>query len=80
MEMIAVPRNYGYVELRLKAVMDEKNIKRGTLARSIGARFEVIDHWYNGGMAELDLDVLARICCVLECEVSDLLVYHRGEE
>lgn len=76
--MITTPKDYGAVELRLKAIMDEKQIKRGTLARCVGTRFEVIDRWYHGDVDKLDMDVLARICCVLECEVADLLVYRHG--
>ena len=79
MEMITTPKDYGEVKLCLKAIMDEKQIKRGTLARCIGTRFEVIDRWYNGNVDKLDMDVLARICCVLKCEVGDLLEYRHGE-
>lgn len=77
--MITTPKDYGEVKLCLKAIMDEKQIKRGTLARCIGTRFEVIDRWYNGNVDKLDMDVLARICCVLKCEVGDLLEYRHGE-
>ena len=53
--------------------MDSKGITRGSLARSINTRFEVIDKWYNGNIEKIDLDILARICFVLDCEVEDIL-------
>ena len=70
-------KNYGKISLRLREVMDARQITRNTLARSINARFEVIDKWYNNDVEKLDLDILARICFVLNCSVSDLLEYER---
>jgi putative transcriptional regulator len=72
-------RKYGHIELRLKQYMDERGISRNALARSVNARFEVIDKWYSGKVEKLDLDVLARICYVLDCSVSDILVYTRDD-
>lgn len=66
-------QEYAHISIDLKSIMDARGINRNTLARSIGARFEVIDKWYNGEIVKLDLDVLARICFVLECEPSDIL-------
>ena len=67
--------DYGHIKLNLKEIMDKKNVSRNALARSINARFEVIDKWYNGQVEKIDLDVLARICYVLECSPSDILIY-----
>lgn len=62
-------------EMRLARMLDEKGISRYALAKRTGTRFEVIDRWYNGNVEKMDLDILARICYVLECDVSDILVY-----
>ena len=61
--------------MRLKEIMDAKGIKRHTLDRAIDTRFEVIDKWYNNKVENLDLDILARLCFVLECSIEDLLHY-----
>jgi len=66
---------YGFVRLKLREMLDARGMSRNALARSVGSRFEVIDKWYRGDIAKLDLDVLARICHVLGCGVSDLLEY-----
>ena len=71
-------QDYGRIELQLGALMEERNIKRNELARHIDARFEVIDKWQKGEVTKLDLDVLARICYVLDCSVSDILKYKEG--
>ncbi len=76
-ETIVVLRDYGRVRLKLKELMDSRGINRNALARSIGARFEVVDKWYQGNVEKLDLDILARLCCVLHCRVEDLLEYDK---
>lgn len=70
-------KNYGETDLKLKALMDSRNISRNYLARSINARFEVIDKWYNNDVEKLDLDILSRICFVLDCKIEDLLEYRK---
>lgn len=66
---------YGHIEINLKNIMNKKNVSRNALARAINARFEVIDKWYNGHVEKIDADVLARICFVLECSPSDIIIY-----
>lgn len=68
-------KDYGKVKLKLKDRMDERGLTRSRVANDVGTRFEVIDKWYNNEVERLDLDVLARICYILECEVGDLLEY-----
>lgn len=68
-------RDYGRVEMHLGELMDRMQINRNALARSTDTRFEVIRKWYDGEVEKMDLDVLARICYVLGCSVSDILEY-----
>lgn len=66
---------YGKITVDIKVLMEEKGINRNMLARSINARFEVVDKWYNGHVEKIDADVLARICFVLECTPGDIIKY-----
>ena len=68
-------KKYGHIEINIKPIMDKKNITRNALARAINARFEVIDKWYNGHVEKIDSDILARICFILECTPSDIIIY-----
>ena len=76
---VLIRADYGTVELRLKELMDERGITRNQLAKLIDARFEVVSKWYNGKVEKLDLDILARMCYALDCEVSDIVVYVSGD-
>lgn len=71
---------YGSICLHLREVMDQRGINRNQVAKSIGSRFEVVDNWYHGDMEKLDMDVLARLCFVLDCRVEDLLEYRKNAE
>lgn len=73
-------KNYGKINLKLKEYMDNAGITRNALARRINTRFEVIDKWYNNKVENIDMDILARICFVLACNINDVLEYKRPDE
>lgn len=74
-DSIILIKDYGKINLKLKQLLDERNITRNYLARAVNTRFEVIDKWYENDVEKIDTDILARICYVLKCKVSDLLEY-----
>ena len=61
------------IRVRLREVMDAAGMKRGTLARKTGLRFEVVNRWYEGDIRQVDLDVLERMCEAIGCQPSDVL-------
>lgn len=72
--------DYGKIKLHLNELIKEKGMNRNSLAKAVNTRFEVIDKWCKNRVEKLDMDILARICFVLECEVSDIIEYEeRGE-
>ena len=76
-ESVLTVKEYGKINICLKELLDEKNMKRNTLAELVGTRFEVINKWYKGNVEKLDLDVLARVCYVLGCEPADIIKYDK---
>ena len=72
---------YGQVRVKLRELLDSRGITRNRLRTLTGVKYEVIDRYYKGvGVAMADLDFLAKVCYVLDCEVSDLLEYQRPQE
>ena len=64
--------------MKLAEVLDSRGITRNKLRTLTGTKYEVIDRYYKGVSIEMaDLDFLAKVCFVLDCEVSDLLEYQR---
>ena len=73
-------RDPGRIEVRLAQVMEQRGITRYRLETLTGVRYSVIDRYFKAEPVELvDLDFLAKVCYVMDCELSELLVYHRGE-
>lgn len=70
-------KNYGKISFHVKQVMDERGITRSKLAKLANIRFEVADKWYSGNIERMDIDVLTRICFVLDCSIADLMSYDK---
>lgn len=70
-------KNYGKIKVNIKDVMDKKNITRNKLSKLTGCTYNVIERYYSSEIERVDLDVLARICYVLECRVLDVLKYEK---
>jgi len=74
---VFVQQNYGEILFSFNKVMDERNINRNQLSKLAGVRFEVADRFYNGNIERLDIDVLTRICFVLDCSISEVISYQK---
>lgn len=72
-DSVLAMKDYGKISIKLDKIMDAQNITRNKLASLTGVRFEVIDRLYRGNLERIDLDILARVCFVLKCEVKDIL-------
>ncbi len=70
-------KEYGKICVRLKEIMNKKNMTRNYLAKASNTRFEVINKWYNNDVNKMDLDILARICFVLDCTPADIIYYDK---
>lgn len=68
-------KDYGKVNIKLKAVLAQRGMTRNHLARAIHTRFEVIDKWCDNNVSKIDADILAKLCYVLGCQISDLVEY-----
>lgn len=67
--------DYGRISVCLKGIMEQKGFTRNSLAHATNTRFEVINKWYNDNVEKMDLDILARICYVLDCTPDEIIKY-----
>ena len=68
-------KEYGRINIRLRELMDSRHTTRNYLANASNTRFEVINKWYQNQVEKMDLDILARICYVLDCTPADIIEY-----
>ena len=58
--------------------MDIRGITRNHLQTLTGIKYGVIDRYYKAKKVErVDLDFIAKVCFVLDCQVEDLLEYEK---
>ena len=73
-------KEYGQVVITLKEVMDRQGITRNRLAKLTGLVYNSINRYYQSApITSVDLDILSKICFVLDCQVADILHYQRPE-
>ena len=66
---------FGVVYCDLKSIMNKKHIGIYKLSRLTGLKYDVISRYYVNSIIKYDAFVLAKLCYVLNCSISDLLKY-----
>ena len=71
---------YGTIRIKLDELIKKNNISKNKLSHRAEMQRPQINNYSNNTIARLDIDVLARICTVLDCKISDLLEFVPPEE
>lgn len=72
--------NYGTVTLNLDKLIKERGISKTQLSYRAEISFGQINKFCRGETTRIDLYTIAKICTVLECDVSDLIKFHNPEQ
>ena len=67
--------DYGTIRIKLDELIKKAGISKNKLSHKAEMQRSQINHYCNNEISRLDIDVLARICTVLECDISDLLEF-----
>ncbi|MCM1364263.1 MAG: helix-turn-helix transcriptional regulator [Faecalibacterium sp.] len=67
---------YGEVALTLNEMIDKSGLSKNKIAFKAEIQRTQLNNYCKGKIQRIDLDVLARLCYVLECTPGDLLEYH----
>ncbi len=69
-------KDFGIVQVKLNQIMTEKDITNYQLSNKANVRFQTIQKLREGtNVTRVNLDVVAKLCYVLECKVEDLFEY-----
>lgn len=66
---------YGTIRIKLDELISQAGISKNRLSHKAEMQRTQINNYCNNRITRLDIDVLARICTVLNCTVSDLLEF-----
>ena len=66
---------FGEVKLNIKKVMDERKMTIGKVSRLSGIKYDVVSNYYNNRIHIYNSDILAKLCYVLDVDISELIIY-----
>ena len=71
---------YGTIKIKLDELIKKSGMSKNKLSHKAEMQRSQINKYCNNRIARLDIDVLARICTVLDCRIEDLLEFVPSEE
>ena len=66
---------YGTVKIKLDELLENTGISKNKLSQRAEIQRTQINKYCNNTISRLDIAVLARICTVFDCTISDLLEF-----
>lgn len=70
-------KDYGKINIKLSSIMEKRKISVYQLSKLTNLKHSTIKSYYiNAPLTRVDLDVLAKICYVLNCRIEDILEYN----
>ena len=74
------PPDYGHFDIILAEYLLEKHISKNKLAEKANLQRTQLNAYCKNDIKRPDLDVLARICYALDCDLADIIRYVRSSE
>ena len=71
---------YGTVRIKLEELIKESGLSKNMLSHRAEMQRTQLNNYCKNCVARLDIDVLGRLCTVLNCEIGDLLEFVPPEE
>lgn len=71
---------YGTIRIKLDELIKKEGISKNKLSHKAEMQRSQINNYCNNSISRLDIDVLARICTVLNCNIGELLEFVPPEE
>lgn len=65
----------GEIRIHLTEIMEEKNISMNQLSFRTEMQRTQLRNYRDNKIQRLDIDILKRLCYVLECDLHDLIEY-----
>ena len=72
--------NWGHVDLKLDEFMKKNNISRSSLSGNAEIHYNQLLKYCKNDMQKVDLNILARICKTINCEIGEILKYTPPED
>lgn len=70
---------YGKVYIRLGELIEKSGLSKNKFAQRAEMQRTQLNKYINNEVVLLNIDVLARICTVLDCDIDDLLEFRKDD-
>lgn len=71
---------FGTIKINLTDLIEQRGISKNKLSQRAEMQRTQLNNYCNNTISRLDIDVLARLCTVLECNISELLQFVPPEQ
>ena len=76
----AHPEKRGKIKIRLEDILKERDISLNQLSFRAEMQRTQLRNYRDNKVQRLDIDILLRLCYVLECDLTDLIEYIPPED
>jgi putative transcriptional regulator len=70
----------GVIEFQLKELLEASGMSKNKFCQRAELQRSQLNGYLNNTITRLDTDVLIRICSTLDCDISDLIKYHKSSD
>lgn len=74
-QLPANSESYGDIKIHLDEILKDKNVSLNQLSFRTEMQRTQLRNYRDGKIQRLDIDILKRLCYVLECNLDDLIEY-----
>lgn len=68
-------KKFGTIKIHAAELIQKRDISKNKLCQRAEMQRTQLNRYCDNTVTRLDIDVLARLCTVLDCEISDLLEF-----
>ena len=72
--------DYGEIRIHLKEILEERDISLNQLSFRAEMQRTQLSNYRDNKIQRLDIDILKRLCYVLDCDLHDLIEYIPAED
>ncbi len=67
--------SYGHIQIHLEELIAKSGISKSKFCHRAELQRTQLKHYCDNTVSRVDMDILARLCTVLHCEIGDLLEF-----
>ena len=71
---------FGTIRIKLAELLEVRGLSKNKLSQRAEMQRTQLNHYCNNTITRLDIDVLARLCTVLNCGIDELLEFAPPED